>query len=186
MSDGTEKFDLLSVAGLGRRKSRPDKKYASLNRRMMAATVDSLLLMFTTPLVDEWLPVHGVEMQALPDPNNQEAARRWLVDTLFNSGLAVSWLDNAFAQMLIFCFFSAICWHFWAATPGKMLLRIKIVDANTEKPISDQQILLRIFGYMISTVIFMLGIVWISFDKRRQGWHDKIADTVVIVVPVEI
>jgi uncharacterized RDD family membrane protein YckC len=26
----------------------------------------------------------------------------------------------------------------------------------------------------------MLGFIWIAFDKRKQGWHDKLAGTVVI------
>jgi uncharacterized RDD family membrane protein YckC len=25
-----------------------------------------------------------------------------------------------------------------------------------------------------------LGIIWVGFDKRKQGWHDKLAGTVVI------
>jgi uncharacterized RDD family membrane protein YckC len=27
----------------------------------------------------------------------------------------------------------------------------------------------------------MLGFIWIAFDKRKQGWHDKLAGTVVIL-----
>jgi uncharacterized RDD family membrane protein YckC len=26
----------------------------------------------------------------------------------------------------------------------------------------------------------MLGIIWVAFDKRKQGWHDKLAGTVVV------
>jgi uncharacterized RDD family membrane protein YckC len=28
-----------------------------------------------------------------------------------------------------------------------------------------------------------LGFLWIAFDDRKQGWHDKIAGTVVIRKP---
>jgi uncharacterized RDD family membrane protein YckC len=24
------------------------------------------------------------------------------------------------------------------------------------------------------------GIIWVAFDRRKQGWHDKLADTVVV------
>ena len=34
---------------------------------------------------------------------------------------------------------------------------------------------------MISGALFNLGFIWIAFDKRKQGWHDKIAGTVVII-----
>jgi len=26
----------------------------------------------------------------------------------------------------------------------------------------------------------LLGLVWVAFDRRKQGWHDKLAGTVVI------
>jgi uncharacterized RDD family membrane protein YckC len=25
-----------------------------------------------------------------------------------------------------------------------------------------------------------IGILWVAFDSRKQGWHDKIAGTVVV------
>jgi uncharacterized RDD family membrane protein YckC len=25
-----------------------------------------------------------------------------------------------------------------------------------------------------------LGLLWVAFDRRKQGWHDKIANTVVV------
>ena len=31
-------------------------------------------------------------------------------------------------------------------------------------------------------MIFDLGFIWILFDSKRQGWHDKLAGTVVIEV----
>jgi len=27
---------------------------------------------------------------------------------------------------------------------------------------------------------FFLGIFWVAFDKKKQGWHDKLAGTVVV------
>jgi uncharacterized RDD family membrane protein YckC len=26
----------------------------------------------------------------------------------------------------------------------------------------------------------LLGFIWVGFDQRKQGWHDKLAKTVVI------
>ncbi|WP_171497607.1 RDD family protein, partial [Acinetobacter ursingii] len=31
-----------------------------------------------------------------------------------------------------------------------------------------------------STLVFMLGFIWIAFDSKKQGWHDKMAKTVVV------
>jgi len=34
--------------------------------------------------------------------------------------------------------------------------------------------------YLISKLALYLGFIWIAFDRRKQGWHDKIAGTVVV------
>jgi uncharacterized RDD family membrane protein YckC len=39
---------------------------------------------------------------------------------------------------------------------------------------------LRWVGYIISAAGICLGFIWIIFDRKKQGWHDKIAGTVVI------
>ena len=71
-------------------------------------------------------------------------------------------------------------WHFKLATPGKMAVSSVIVDADTlEKP-STFQLVIRYAGYFLSTIFFCIGFLWIGIDKRKQGWHDKIANTVVI------
>ena len=33
---------------------------------------------------------------------------------------------------------------------------------------------------VISGLIFSLGFIWVAFDGKRQGWHDKLAGTYVI------
>lgn len=72
---------------------------------------------------------------------------------------------------------------FWirlGATPGKLLLDCRIVDARTLQPIGWKQALLRLFGYLISALPLYLGFFWIGWDKRKQGLHDKLAGTVVL------
>ena len=74
-------------------------------------------------------------------------------------------------------------WGFWvynAATPGKMLLSMRIADAETfEKP-TKRQFTIRVFSYFISFFVCLLGFLWIGANKRKRGWHDKMAGTVVI------
>jgi uncharacterized RDD family membrane protein YckC len=71
-------------------------------------------------------------------------------------------------------------WIWRQATPGKMAIKAKIVDATTgEKPTMKQWIL-RYIGYFVSAIPLGLGYFWVAFDKRKQGWHDKMAGTVVV------
>lgn len=72
---------------------------------------------------------------------------------------------------------------FWVArqaTPGKMAISAKIVDEKTGGAPSLQQHIVRYLGYFVSTIPFGLGLLWVAFDRKKQGWHDKLAGTVVI------
>ena len=69
-----------------------------------------------------------------------------------------------------------------ASDPGEMAIKARIVDAKTgEKPTTKQWIL-RYIGYFVSAIPLGLGYFWIAFDKRKQGWHDKMAGTVVVPI----
>jgi uncharacterized RDD family membrane protein YckC len=37
----------------------------------------------------------------------------------------------------------------------------------------------------VSGLALSIGFLWIEFDKKRQGWHDKLAGTYVINVEDE-
>lgn len=81
---------------------------------------------------------------------------------------------------LPFIVVAALFVYYRQATPGKMLLGLEVRDARTlEKP-SMGQALGRQFAYIVSFVPFCLGFLWIAFDDRKQGWHDKLASTVVV------
>lgn len=71
-------------------------------------------------------------------------------------------------------------WLYKSATPGKMALKIKIVDARTGGKLSVGQSIGRYFAYIPAMLVLMIGIIWVAFDRRKQGWHDKLAKTVVI------
>jgi uncharacterized RDD family membrane protein YckC len=77
----------------------------------------------------------------------------------------------------------AACVGFWTlqqGTPGKMALSLAVVDAHTGESVSVTQGALRSMGYLLSALPLGLGLLWIAIDPRRQGWHDKIAGTVVL------
>ena len=71
-------------------------------------------------------------------------------------------------------------WRYCGATLGKSLLGLKVVDAASGKPPPLGRLALRFLAYFVSALPFYLGFVWIGVDRRKQGWHDKIASTVVI------
>jgi len=71
-------------------------------------------------------------------------------------------------------------WAQWQATPGKMAISARIVDVATGSRPSSGQLVGRYLGYFLSAIPLGLGFIWVGFDPRSQGWHDKLAGTVVI------
>jgi len=75
-----------------------------------------------------------------------------------------------------------VFWMYRQATPGKMMLKLKVVDAKTGGPLTVGQAIIRYIGYFVSSIPLCIGLIWVGIDARKQGWHDKMAGTVVIRV----
>lgn len=223
-------FDILRLLGFtgGKKETLSPEglPYASLNLRMIAASVDQLLVtILLVPLSDV------MKKTILPPPgtlNLSEAMRsaspsdynRAFWDALKASGFIDRWVLDSIVFAFVFGLYSIIGWLYFNGTLGKKLFRLRIIDVSTQQPIRPSQALLRYAGYFLSpvfgivSIIFLAGIFaqyapllasessmlvlvflllffllssagyfWISFDSRRQAWHDKLAKTAVVVVP---
>ena len=84
----------------------------------------------------------------------------------------LSWVFPAIAVILF--------WISKQATPGKMAVSAKIVDAKTGNAASTGQLIGRYLAYYVSLIPLGFGYFWVAFDGRKQGWHDKLAGTVVV------
>jgi uncharacterized RDD family membrane protein YckC len=71
-------------------------------------------------------------------------------------------------------------WRYCGATPGKIAVGLKIVDARTGDIPSTGRLVLRLVCYLVSALPLYLGFLWAAIDRRKQAWHDKIAGTVVV------
>ena len=85
-------------------------------------------------------------------------------------------------------------------TLGKMALGIKVVNIDGEKPglgtVLTREVIVRVLGTVLAVVlgpvidpavgtliggvVALIAIIWILFDDRRQGLHDKVAKTFVV------
>lgn len=101
-------------------------------------------------------------------------------DSYFDSEEMVMGVPD-FLISYVFPFVATILfWIYKSATPGKMAVKIKVVDAKTGNPPSFQQSVIRYIGYFISMIPLFLGFIWVAWDSKKQGWHDKMAGTVVV------
>jgi uncharacterized RDD family membrane protein YckC len=70
-------------------------------------------------------------------------------------------------------------WTLTGQTPGKLLLGLRIVRAKNDQ-ITLWQAIRRYVGYYLSALALYAGYWWVLVDNRRQGWHDKLAGTIVV------
>ncbi|MFQ3190983.1 MAG: putative RDD family membrane protein YckC [Gammaproteobacteria bacterium] len=133
-------------------------EYGGFWIRTGAALIDSILVVIiTAPIVTV---VYGTHY--------------WTSEERFQ-GIVDFLLSYIFPIVAVLVF-----WFYKSATPGKMITNLTIVDAETGYKPTTGQFIGRYFAYYVSIIPFLLGIIWVGIDKRKQGWHDKLAGTVVI------
>jgi uncharacterized RDD family membrane protein YckC len=91
------------------------------------------------------------------------------------SFMTASWFTALFINLFYFTYFHGTS----GQTPGKMIMDLKVIHASGGK-ITLGTGFLRWVGCVISALFWGLGLIWIAFDRKKQGWHDKIAKTTVI------
>ena len=134
----------------------PQANYGGFWIRVVAYIIDGIIVGIAGTIVD-------VIFRANPnDPSS--------------SGYAIANLINFAIGIAYFVGF----WSAWSATPGQRILRLRVLDANTLQPISTGKAVLRYIGLIVSFLVCFIGVIWVAFDSRKQGWMDKIAGTVVL------
>ncbi|HET8776027.1 MAG TPA: RDD family protein [Candidatus Limnocylindria bacterium] len=71
-------------------------------------------------------------------------------------------------------------WSLRGQTPGMIPFNLRVVRASDGSRPDWVVSLLRYVGLIISFAVIFIGVIWVAFDGRKQGWHDKIAGTVVV------
>ena len=143
-------------------------QYASFGQRFIALIIDNIVFYFLL----------GFIFMMIFDTKEYTHAE---LDTILKTqGLAG--LINVQQMLIKHAILLSIIVFFWVrygATPGKMLLKLKVVDTTTGAKLTILQALSRYLGYFLS---FPLGIgfLWMLKDEKNQCWHDKLSNSVVI------
>lgn len=75
--------------------------------------------------------------------------------------------------------YNVVSWAWFGRTPGKALLGLAVITQDGAKP-SVLRSLLRVLGYIASSLPLGAGFLWILIDDHRRGWHDHLAGTRVV------
>ena len=132
--------------------------YVGFWPRVGATLIDTLLLLMI--IIPMLLAIYGRSY--------------FLTDSLFR-GPAHFMLSCVMPPLIQLAF-----WITLSTTPGKMAIGAIIVDARTGNKPSAGQCVKRCLSAYLSALPFYLGFLSVAMDSRKQGWHDKIAGTVVI------
>ena len=145
--------------------NKAELEYAGFWLRLGAALIDGVLLVLLS--VPFLLAIYGGDYL---DPQAREAA----------GGMSILGGWDFFFNYVFPAVVTILLWMKFQATPGKMAISAKIVDAKTGDKPTSAQCIGRYLAYFASAIPFGMGFLWVAFDKRKQGWHDKLAGTVVI------
>ncbi len=157
----------------------PSIAYGSVLIRFVAYLIDSLIIGVPMGILLGVLASAGVlgspvSPSDLPAPPPGGTAMGAL--TLNPSAIVWLWL---FALVVGACYY-AYFWGTSGSTPGMRLFNLRVADANTGHPIGVGRAVLRYIGLVVAALPCWIGLIWALFDLRKQGWHDKIASTVVL------
>lgn len=108
----------------------------------------------------------------------------WVVVVFFYSIFIGEPPDQMPVVGLVSTLISLLYFPFWWSRDGQTLammpLGLRVVDEQSEATISFGRAVVRLVVLAIGIAVFFLGVLWTLVDKRRRGWHDLAAHTIVI------
>ena len=159
--------------------------YASQFLRSSSILIDLFFLFFflqgiytvITFSVDLTPPLEIIEKVKLKIPTSHEEK---IIFNEFQKKFITTMFVAQVLQLVFLIVAVVYMWSKFGGTPGKLLLRLRVVDKDTLAYPSILQCVKRFFMFPVSVLCLFLGIIWSAFDKNAQTWHDKVANTIVI------
>ena len=138
-----------------------EKRYAGFWQRFKASLIDGIIL---TPYVT----LLSILNSWIYDENSVQ-----LVLSNEIEGIIFTFLFLAYDVIMYV--------EYNGQTVGKRVTGIRVIMEDGSQ-ITYGKALLRTIGSYTSLAVLGLGYFWVAWDKKKQAWHDKIAQTVVVKV----
>ena len=154
----------------------PQTAYAGFWIRFIARFVDGLILGIPlTIILVIFIAISGVAFSATSSDQNAQNATAGVASGAFLLFYVIAAVGIAGYQI-----------YFWGTSGQTIAMRmfhLRVVDANTGAPIGIGRAVVRWLMSLVNSWACYIGWIWVAFDARKQGWHDKVANSVVLLTP---
>jgi uncharacterized RDD family membrane protein YckC len=133
--------------------------------RVVAFFFDGLVIGIIASLVSPWVGAPLVDTS--PGGNG-------------GFGIRIDILGGGASSSLMSLLYFVGFWAWRGQTPGMLLFGMHLVRVGDGSRPDWIVALVRYLGLVISFALLLLGVIWVAFDARKQGWMDKLAGTVVL------
>lgn len=99
--------------------------------------------------------------------------------TVTDTTIAPDYGSGAVSGLVGLVYFVGL-WSWKGQTIGMMPFGLSVAREEDGGSLDVVRAFLRYVGLIISFAVLLLGVIWVAFDANKQGWHDKIAKTVVV------
>ncbi|HEY8816156.1 MAG TPA: RDD family protein [Candidatus Dormibacteraeota bacterium] len=155
----------------------PQPTYAGFWIRLVARLIDGLVLGIPFGIVfGLFLVAGGVFANVSGSGSSSQDSQNAAAAAAFGGGFLLLYLLAFIVQVGYWIYF----WGTSGATLGMRLLHLRVVDADTGGPIGYARATVRFLMSIVNSWACYIGWIWVAFDPRKQGWHDKVANSVVL------
>jgi uncharacterized RDD family membrane protein YckC len=148
--------------------------YAGFWIRLVARIIDAVIVGIPFGIIIGAFAVIGGLFASNSDSSNQNA--QGATAAVLGGTFILLYLIAGVAQIGYWIYF----WGSSGSTLGMRMLHLKVVDAVTGGPIGYARATIRFLMSIVNTWACYIGWIWVAFDPRKQGWHDKVANSVVL------
>jgi uncharacterized RDD family membrane protein YckC len=163
-------------------------EYASLNRKIIAFGIDVVIItLVLSPIMNLLMMIFfGFDTNYMIDiDKNLDQTKIMTFSSVMSSFCStISNLRYIMVQLILLMLAMAYFVFFWykmGASIGKLIMRCKIVDADSYNDITMRQAIKRMAGHLFNLITLGMGLFMADFTKKKQGLHDKFANTVVVI-----
>lgn len=138
-------------------------KYAGFGRRTLAFIVDTVISLITVFIASVFYAITYYILR----------------QTFENIENTIMWIVVPVQLLFAFVYYPVFESSKLQASPGKMLMRIKVTDIDGNR-VSYARALARTLAIKLAMDIFYIGVLMILWTKKKQGLQDIIANCLVL------